>query len=103
VRDFLDRRLRPAAGGVLTRIKKSYDPGKFPDEVRKRVALNQVPDRQRGTVERLIRDVCRLQDVRTQLFLHRTLKQWLVLHLACAAALGVFLLVHIVTMLRVIL
>ena len=65
------------------------------------MTINQVPERHRGTAERLIRDVCRLKDVRAQLFLHRSLKQWLVLHLACAAALGVFLLVHIVTMLRV--
>lgn len=103
VREFVSKQLKPAVGGKWRRYKKSYDPEKFPGEVRQKVALGQLGDRNRSTAERLITDYCRLADIRAQLSLHHRLKGWLVLHIATAAALTVFLVAHVVTMLFVIL
>ena len=53
----------------------------------------------RGSVERIARDTVRLKDVRAQLRLHRTMKHWLVVHLAAAGALAVLVAAHVVGML----
>jgi Fe-S-cluster-containing dehydrogenase component len=88
-----------AAGGLWLRIGHGYRPERAPDQVRARVNLAQVPERSRDIIDRLVSDVCRLKDVRAQLRLHRMLKNWLVVHLATAGALVVFLVLHIAAML----
>lgn len=87
-----------AAGGVRMRFRATYDPEKHPDWVRQHVAFQQIPQRYHDLVDRMIGDLCRLQDVRAQLRLHRRLKRWLIAHIAIAAGLFVFLSIHIVAM-----
>ena len=92
-----------AAGPIRARYRKRYDPNAHPDRMRRRLRgeLEQVPPNHRATVDRLIHDVSRRKDIRAQLRLHRIMKNWLVVHLAAAGALAVFLVVHIVAMLLI--
>ncbi|MBL4634138.1 MAG: hypothetical protein JKY56_26445 [Kofleriaceae bacterium] len=50
-----------------------------------------------------MKDLCILGDVRAQIRLHRSLRSWLVAHLAITGMLVVFLVGHIAAMLMVIL
>jgi hypothetical protein len=53
-------------------------------------------------VSRLISDYSALADTNAQIHLHRSLKQWLFVHLTIAAALATFLVAHIAVMLPII-
>ncbi len=103
VRAFVKGQLARQIGSVSLRYRKAYDPERHPDWVRKRVTLNQLPEKTRDVADRLIKDQCRLQDVRAQLRLHRMMKNWLILHIATAGALATFLVTHIVSMLLIVL
>ena len=100
---FVKGPITRAAGSVPSRYKKSYEPQKHPDAMRKRLSkdLAKIAPNQRATVDRLIHDVSRRLDIRAQLRLHRIMKNWLVVHLAATGALAVFLVVHIVAMLLI--
>jgi ferredoxin len=99
VKGPLDR----AAGSIRSRYAAKYDPARQPELITRQLGaeLRKVPPTQRATVDRLIRDVSRLKDVRAQLRLHRMMKGWLVVHLATTGALFTFLVVHIAAMLMV--
>jgi Fe-S-cluster-containing dehydrogenase component/CRP-like cAMP-binding protein len=103
IKALVDGPITRAAGGIRLRFRRTYDPERHPDWVRQHVAFQQIPPRYHDVVDRLIVDVCRLRDVRAQLRLHRGLKHWLVAHIAVAAALFVFLGVHVAAMLVLIL
>jgi Fe-S-cluster-containing dehydrogenase component/CRP-like cAMP-binding protein len=95
----LDRRLPAATGSIGSRFKKSYDPTAAADRAASLVAQGS-PDEETGNaVARIARDTARLKDIRAQLLLHRSMKSWLVLHVATAGALAVFVVGHIVGML----
>ncbi len=100
---FVKGPLAKASLPIGARFKETYDPEKFPEYVKRELegALKSVPGNHRSTAERLIKDTCRLKDVRAQLRLHRMLKGWLTVHLAATGALAVFLLSHIALMIRV--
>jgi Fe-S-cluster-containing dehydrogenase component/CRP-like cAMP-binding protein len=102
VRRFLRGPLSRVAGGTLMRLRRAYAAETFVARVGKRVApeVSRLPERERPTADRLIADLVRLRDVRAQIFCHRILKGWLVVHLAATGALVVFTAVHVVTMLR---
>jgi len=97
--------IRKAAGSVGDRLKAGFDSEKLLAAASREVAeaSTQIPEGSRATVDRLVSDQVRRQDVRAQIRLHGWLKLWLVVHLATAGALASFLLIHIVTMLLVIL
>ena len=95
--------IKKHAGSTGDRFKKSYDPEKHPDWVRQHIAFQTIPERFHDVVDRLIVDVCRMQDVRAQLRLHRGMKHWLVAHIAIAAALFSFLIIHIIAMMLIVL
>jgi hypothetical protein len=100
---LVDTAIKKHAGSTGDRFKKSYDPEKHPDWVRQHIAFQTIPERFHDVVDRLIVDVCRLQDVRAQLRLHRGLKHWLVAHIAVAGALFAFLVIHVVAMMLIVL
>ncbi len=92
------------AAGALRhgpRMKKNYDHGNFVEEIRQAGDIDKVDVRVRETIDRIIRDLCTLGDLRAQIRLHRRLKSWLVVHLATTGMLVVFLVAHIAMMLRV--
>lgn len=95
--------IKSLAGSTGMRFRKGYDPEKHPDWVRQHIAFQTIPQRFHDVVDRLITDVCRLQDIRAQLRLHRGLKHWLVAHIAVAAALFTFLIIHIIAMTLIVL
>jgi Fe-S-cluster-containing dehydrogenase component len=100
---FVKGPLDQAAGSISDRYRNSYDPEQQPDLVRRRIdpELRKIAAAHRPTVDRILKDVIRLKDVRAQIRLHATLKAWLVVHLASSAALGTLLLAHIVFMLMI--
>jgi Fe-S-cluster-containing dehydrogenase component/CRP-like cAMP-binding protein len=103
IKVLVDTAIKKHAGSTGDRFKKSYDPEKHPDWVRQHIAFQTIPERFHDVVDRLIVDVCRLQDVRAQLRLHRGLKHWLVAHIAVAGALFAFLVIHVVAMMLIVL
>ncbi len=105
VKKLFEGPIKQAAGGRGLRYKADYDSEKFLTNATRSLAdaAKNVPPNSRATVDRLLRDQVRLQDVRAQIRLHGWLKSWLVVHLATTGALASFLLIHIVTMLLVIL
>jgi Fe-S-cluster-containing dehydrogenase component len=94
--------VRGRALAMKPRLSKSYDRNALLLDITKRVNLEGADMRSRPTLERLIQDLCIHGDVRTQIRLHRSLKNWLVAHLAITGMLVVFLVAHIAAMLMVI-
>ena len=90
------------AGGVWSRFSTRYDPELREEEIRASVSTEELSELEQAVAYRIIKDVCRLADVKAQLTLHRGLKYWLVFHLASAAALFVFLIFHILSVLTLI-
>jgi Fe-S-cluster-containing dehydrogenase component len=101
LRAFVQGPLVRATGGLWTRVRRGYDPARQQEAMRQatQVAVAALPPRDRATAERLVHDVARLADVRAQLTLHRSLKAWLVGHIATTGVLVTLLVVHIVGML----
>ncbi|MBL4634136.1 MAG: hypothetical protein JKY56_09700, partial [Kofleriaceae bacterium] len=75
--------------GFGPRISKSYDRDALLMQVTKKVNLDGADARSRPTLERLVKDLCILGDVRAQIRLHRSLRSWLVAHLAITGMLVV--------------
>jgi ferredoxin len=103
VKKWIRGPLSRQVGPVGLRYRKAYDPEKHPNWVRKYVGVDQLPEKSRDIGDRMITDLCRLQDVRAQLRLHRMMKSWLILHIATAGALATFLIGHIGSMLLLVL
>jgi Fe-S-cluster-containing dehydrogenase component len=97
----LDRRLPGAIGAIRARFARGYDPAAAAQRAAALVLDGATDDELRSSLGRIAHDACRLQDLRAQLELHRIMKQWLIVHLAAAGALAVFVVAHIVGMLLV--
>jgi Fe-S-cluster-containing dehydrogenase component len=89
------------AGRVSIRLKPDYDKEGLIRYIGRQSRLEEADPKLRPSLERLIKDLCALGDVRAQIRLHRRLKNWLVMHLTITGMLVVFLVVHIATMLMV--
>ncbi len=96
------RNLRSMVGSPRRRFSRRFDSAQNLQHLRSAMPLPQVLAAHRPIVERLLGDYSRLADVQAQLHLHRSLKQWLFVHLATAAALSTFVAVHIATMLPIV-
>lgn len=83
------------------RLKKNYDLGNHIEATRQAGDIDKVDARVRETIERIIRDLCTLGDLRSQIRLHRRLKNWLLVHLTTTGMLVIFLVAHIAMMLVV--
>ncbi|MGE3456396.1 MAG: 4Fe-4S dicluster domain-containing protein, partial [Kofleriaceae bacterium] len=94
-------------GRISDRMAASYDPVAATTKAKKAIIdvsrREGVASEERTTIERVLESQCRLVDVRAQLVLHRTLKRWLIAHVATASALVVLLAFHILTALTLIL
>jgi Fe-S-cluster-containing dehydrogenase component len=96
-------RLDSVAGSIGARFGSKYDPPTALAEAKKSFQPpGEVAEDVRGTLDRVLESKMRLLDVRAQLRLHRSLKRWLIWHVATASALVVLLVFHIVTALTVI-
>jgi len=102
----LRTKIEGLAGNVHDRMASSYDPPAALAAAKKSLADvlrgQQCTEEDRTTIERVLESRLRLGDVRTQLFLHRRLKRWLVAHVATASALVVLLVFHIITALTLV-
>jgi hypothetical protein len=95
-------RIELLAGTRKSRLRTSYDPPAALEAAKKQLyeRMSRTPDlteEKRDAIVRLLEMKCRLVDVHAQLYLHRRLRRWLVVHVATASALLVLLAFHIVT------
>nr|HEX4318958.1 cyclic nucleotide-binding domain-containing protein [Kofleriaceae bacterium] len=91
------------AGSIGSRTGAKYDPPAALEAAKKSFqAPGEVTEDVRGTLDRVLESKMRLLDVRAQLRLHRSLRRWLIWHVATATALVVLVVFHIVTALTVI-
>ncbi len=91
------------AGRISIRFRAEYDKEGLIRYIGRKSRVKDANKKFRPSLERLVKDLCALGDVRAQIRLHRRLKNWLVMHLAITGMLVVFLVVHIATMLMVLL
>ena len=98
----LIKQVSALANRISIRFKPDYDKEGLVRYIGRQARLKDADGKHRPSLERLIKDLCALGDVRAQIRLHRRLKNWLVLHLAITGMLVVFLTVHIAMMLMVI-
>ncbi len=95
------RKLKRLAGSPAKRLSKRFDSKEHVAMLQAKYVVPLELIEFKPTLDRVLLDYCNLATVTAQIRLHHLLKQWLVVHLATAAALTVFLVLHIVTMLPI--
>lgn len=99
LRKSAERHVKVIVGTRGRRLRRDYDSQDAivaaREQLREVVAGSKLSDEQRGTIERLLESRWRLVDVEAQLYLHRRLRRWLLVHITTASALLVLLAFHI--------
>jgi hypothetical protein len=95
----LEREARRRAGGILRRAGRNYQPERFAESVQADAwianLLQNLPPERRADGRRLVLDVVRLADAKTQLHLYALLRSWLALHIGATVVLLTLLVAHI--------
>lgn len=96
------KHLKRLAGSPYKRFSKKFDSKEHLGKLLTEQTLPRDLMGAKPTLDRIMTDYCNLATVSAQIRLHHSLKQWLIVHLATAAALSTFLLLHIIMMLPII-
>lgn len=90
-------------GSPARRWSSGYDPRRALEAGRAELDLAALPSvEKRATLAQILDKSFRLADVRAQISMHRTLRAWLVVHVAVACALVVMLAFHVATALALV-
>lgn len=103
VQEFARKHLPRAVGSLHARLRPDYDSEQQIAHARRLSGTIPGLVEHTALLTRIIEDGVRLADLRAQHLLHRSMKTWLIVHLATTGALAVFLISHITMMLMLML